>query len=106
MARPYAGDRGRALKEIFQAAQPLRKALSHVRDTHPNFSNIEVRVTTRRDGDGEDPRPTTPTTAACVFIIIGKTLDEAFKHAQDLEKQGCTCTSSGETEFTCDCPDD
>jgi hypothetical protein len=45
------------------------------------------------------------TAVACTFIIIGKTLDEAYNHAKDLTAQGCNCTSSGETEFTCVCAD-
>jgi hypothetical protein len=47
----------------------------------------------------------TVTSIACTFIIIGRTLDEAYEHAKQLESQGCNCTSSGETEFTCVCPD-
>jgi hypothetical protein len=59
-------------------------------------------------GEGERPPVhvgVQVTSIACTFIIIGRTLDEAYEHAKQLEAQGCNCTSSGETEFTCVCGD-
>lgn len=77
-----------ALPELRRAAKALQRSMAEETGNHPPV-HVDVRVTA----------------VACTFVIIGKTLDEAYKHAQELERQGCNCTSSGETEFTCVCED-
>jgi hypothetical protein len=77
-----------ALLELRRAAKTLQRSMAEEETgKHPPV-HVDVRVTA----------------VACTFIIIGKTLDEAYKHAKELTAQGCNCTSSGETEFTCVCP--
>lgn len=76
------------LLELRHAAKALQRSMAQGTGVHHPV-HVDVKVTA----------------VACTFIIIGRTLDEAYKHAQELEDQGCNCTSSGETEFTCVCPD-
>jgi hypothetical protein len=80
-----------AMLELRHAARALQRSMAKETGNHP-LVHVDVRVTA----------------VACTFIIIGKTLDAAYKHAQELENQDegkkCNCTSSGETEFTCVCP--
>ena len=76
------------LLELRRAAKALQRSMLQGKGNPPPV-HVGVQVTS----------------IACTFIIIGHTLDEAYQHAKDLEAQGCNCTSSGETEFTCVCPD-
>jgi hypothetical protein len=79
---------GPELVELRRVAKALQRSLAEGTGKHPPV-HVQVSVTA----------------VACTFIIIGKTLDAAYEHAKDLESQGCNCTSSGETEFTCVCKD-
>jgi hypothetical protein len=88
MAKDDVDRSNSALLELRHAAKAVQRSMAKETGGHP-LVHVDVRVTA----------------VACTFIIIGKTLDEAYKHARELEAQGCNCTSSGETEFTCVCPD-
>ena len=102
MASQQSEDSKGTLNEVRAAAKSLQKALSQRRDKHPDLPRIEVRVAeTERNSYGQSPG----SIAKFVIIIIADTAEHAFEHAKELEDQGCICTSSGETEVTCDCGD-
>jgi hypothetical protein len=103
MASKGAGDSRRAVKDILDAAQSLRKTLSKVRDRHPDFPKIGVQVTETE----ESACPGAPSVSARMVVTISAvTAERAFELAKPFEDRlGCICTSSGETEVTCDCPD-
>jgi hypothetical protein len=85
----HEADRSKSeLVELRRAAKALQRSMAKGTGKHRPV-HVDVKVTA----------------VACTFIIIGSSLDEAYKHAQQLEAQGCTCTSTGATEFTCVCPD-
>jgi hypothetical protein len=86
----------RGLKNALHAAKSMQKELSQI---HSGDSKIKVTVTGTLGTEGGTG------TSECTFVIIGKTLEAAYEHAKDLTAQGCNCTSSGETEFTCVCKD-
>jgi hypothetical protein len=86
MATHDADRSNSALLELRRAAKALQRSMAKETGNHPPV-HVDVRVTA----------------VACTFIIIGKTLDEAYKHAKELTDEGCICTSSGDTEFTCVC---
>jgi hypothetical protein len=87
-----------ALKGVLAAAGSLRKKISQT--TNHKLTGIEIRVSGQKGNFGGSAG-----VAYCTFIIQGHTAEEAYAHAKDLEKQGCVCTSSGETEVTCKCDD-
>ncbi len=96
MVPQESGDSRRAVKDILGASKSLKKTLSQMRDRHPDFPKIGVRVTETADSTGTS-------VARLVIIIQADTAEHAQEHARDLENEGCSCEDSGETEVTCDC---
>jgi hypothetical protein len=86
-------------RDVLAAADTLRDALSKVQKTDAGL-DIGVSVGGAKDDSGS----TGPTTSARLVITIdAESADHAYEHAKMLEDQGCVCTSSGETQVTCDC---
>jgi hypothetical protein len=78
-----------ALLELQRGAKTLQRSMA--KGKHP-LVHVDLHVTAAR----------------LTIIIIGETLEDAYKHAKEFEDANkgneCVCTSSGETEVTCVCP--
>ena len=88
--------------ETLRVASTLRDALT--RHSRPS-AKISVLVTDSPPTDNKDFGGTNAPIAKCVITVKGDTADEAFAGAETLRTEhDCNCLSSGENEFTCDCP--
>ena len=92
------GDSKQVVKNISGALKSLEKARTTVKDQPPKDLNFEVRVI-----ETEKNEEAPGAGARIVIIFQAETAEGASLLASPYEKAGCTCTSSGETEVTCDC---
>lgn len=89
------------VKPLMDAATSLQKTLVQMRSKHPDFSKIGVHITETEENKYKEPG----TSARIVVVISAATADRAFELAKPFEDNlDCICTSSDETEVTCDCP--
>lgn len=91
-------DTDSAFKSIRHAARSFEEKLVQIRKEFPAVPRFEIKF-----AEVEDPKRPEGTSARLVIVIIADTAEHAYEHAQDLVDDGCVCTSSGETEVTCDC---
>jgi hypothetical protein len=96
--KPEVGDSKQAVKNILGAFKSLEKTRSSVKDAPPKDLKFEVRVI-----ETEKNEEVPSTSARIVIILQADTSEGASKLAEMYDKAGCICTSSGETEVTCDC---
>lgn len=88
------------LGDVFRAARSLQKALVQVREKHPDLPQFGIGVKEPDKNEYEGP---TGTSARIRITIETDSVEGSAKIATIFEKAGCFCTSSGETEVTCNC---
>lgn len=84
-------------RDYSAALSAARKIAGQLRGLGADGAMLDVTISGGGPGSGGSG------VSACTFVIKGDTVDDAYKHAAELESQGCVCTSSGETEVTCVC---
>lgn len=89
---------GHKVAALYDEAQKLGASLAS-RDTRTKF------ILWPGNPAGGHTGGAGPQAIGFVITITGKTMEAAYEHAKELTEAGCNCVSSGETEFTCTCPD-
>lgn len=88
------------LGDVFRAARSLQKALVQVREKHPDLPHFGIRV---NQPEKDENGGSTGTSARIRITIDAGTVEGSALLGTIFEKAGCFCTSSGETEVTCNC---
>lgn len=90
-----------AATKILAASNALQRTLSEVKEENPELTGISVRVGVR----AEEHEAAEESGSRLVITIDANTQEEAEFHGNQLQDQGCYCSSSGPTQVTCDCSD-
>lgn len=93
-----------AAEKILAASKELRRTLSEVRDENPGLTDISVRVGGRVE-ESESGESSASVARELVITIHAESQAHAEEHGNQLEAQGCHCTSTGPTDVECDCSD-
>jgi hypothetical protein len=97
----------RASRDAVTAMRSLRSALEVYREMRPDVKTIGIGVNVGEGSGGSkgDPNGGTGGSTAIMNIVINAATQQAAEDcAEDFEGDGFTCTSTGETQVTCDYP--
>lgn len=90
-----------SLRETLFASDTLRRAFSLATKRRADLTEVVVRV--GGSGTGENNDNPDGTAVPLIITIRAETQAHAEEHGMELQDQGCSCQSTGETEVTCDC---
>lgn len=90
--------------EILEASKTLRRTLSSFKSNAADIRNVSVQFGPRDSDSGDNSE--SPKAVSIVITLEADTQAHAELHAAELEAQGATCESSGETSVTCHYEDD